>query len=168
MSATRTAATTAADFVWRSTRGALVALALGAVAALGGRGLADAGVSTTWIWLWAIAAFAAFAGGLTFWAISAPERWTAATPATAKRPTSTAGPTALASTETVTYWYAAGLTLLLNMLATALLIASIDIAGYVWSYAPAAAVCNLAGYLVVLGTLRHPTTGHRTGQIQDT
>lgn len=77
-----------ADGAWKSTGGALVAFAVGAVAAFGGRGLADAGVQPIWIWVWAIAAFAAFVGGLCFWAVSASNRWAGArgAPAAVPRP----------------------------------------------------------------------------------
>lgn len=71
----RTAPAVAATFAWRSTRGALVALAVGAVFAFGVRGLVDAGVPDAWIWLWSITGFIAFTGGLSFWAVSASTRW---------------------------------------------------------------------------------------------
>lgn len=71
-----------ADFAWRSARGALVAVAVGAIAAFGGRGMAEAGVQAIWIWLWGIVAFIAFSAGLCFWAMSAAERWDADAPAT--------------------------------------------------------------------------------------
>jgi hypothetical protein len=44
----------AADFVWKTACGGLLALALGTIAVFGGRGLADAGVPTAWLWLWGI------------------------------------------------------------------------------------------------------------------
>jgi hypothetical protein len=75
----------AADFVWKSVRGGLVALALGALAVFGGRGLADAGVPTIWLWLWGIFGFVGFAGGLAFWAMSASKRWAVAAAATQRR-----------------------------------------------------------------------------------
>lgn len=59
--------------------------------------------------------------------------------------------------DTVTYRYAAGLALLFNVLATAALVAAVDASGTIWwPYAPFVGGCNLAGYAVVLGALRHP------------
>lgn len=58
--------------------------------------------------------------------------------------------------DTLTYRYAAFLALLLNALATALLISSIDTIGYIWSFGPFVAVCNLASYVVLFGAIRHP------------
>lgn len=150
-----------ADFAWRSVRGALLALALGAIAALGGRGLAQAGVSPMWIWLWAIAGFVAFVGGLSFWAVTTVERSTAV----ARPVDRTASPSVhVVDEDTVTYWYAAGLALLLNVLATGMIVAAADVVGYVSGVLPVGVVCNVAGYLVVIGALRQS----RSGQIQDT
>lgn len=78
----RRAAVGTADFTWKSVRGALFAVAVGAIAAFGGRGMAEAGVQAIWIWLWGIAAFIAFGAGLCFWTMSAAERWDADVPAT--------------------------------------------------------------------------------------
>lgn len=69
------ASTAAADFAWKSTRGALIAVAVGAIAAFGGRGMAEAGISPVLIWTWGAASFAVFVVGLCFWAMSASRRW---------------------------------------------------------------------------------------------
>lgn len=68
-------ATGAADFAQKSIRGALIAVALGAVAVGVGSGLAEAGAPNILIWIWGIVAFAAFTGGLCAWAMSAAKRW---------------------------------------------------------------------------------------------
>jgi hypothetical protein len=168
MNATRTAATTAATVLWRSTRAVLVAFALGAIFAFGTRGMVEAGVSDTWLWLWGIAAFLAFAGGVFFWAISASRRWAPAASAGARRPAPQAKPArtlAMVSADTFTYWYVATLALLLNVLATGILVMAVDIVGYIGGLIPAGAACNVAGYFIVLGALRAGTDpGQPAGQ----
>lgn len=53
--------------------------------------------------------------------------------------------------ETLTYRYGAALALLLNVLATAMLVTfQVD----VWPYATVGALANLFSYLVLLGALR--------------
>lgn len=59
------------------------------------------------------------------------------------------------STETLTYCYAAGLALLLNVLATVALVTNVA-ADYIAPHVPFVVVCNLASYAAVLGALRRP------------
>lgn len=178
----RTAPAIAADFLWKSVRGALIAVAVGAVGAFGGLGMAQAGIATAWIWLWGIATLLAFSGGLCFWAMNATKRWNSVAVAATlidAPPAPAAGPHHFAraraharprafrrlvpaprqraewvSADTMTYWYAAAMGLLLNMLATAFLIATVDMLQAIGPHMPIGVVCNLAGYLVIIGALR--------------
>lgn len=60
----------------------------------------------------------------------------------------------MTTADTMTYRYAAGLSLLVNVLATAALAVSIDVVGHVHPVVLAGTVCNLFAYPILISSIR--------------